>query len=157
MHAPSVPESAVRSALRRLRLAGGVAAVAVLLVAVPGGNLAARLRGSLATLRHTAGTDLPARRLAGRGPAYDRRFFELVLAARNALPPGTKGIVLLAPQIPEWGGRYLAIYELAPMPVVAAPDRIPPGWVALVYGDHWPPGLRLLSRLPGGALLAPAP
>src|SRR5438552_3976948 len=111
------------AALRRLRLAGGVAAVTVLLVSVPGGNLAARLRGNLATLRHTAGIDLRARRLAGRGPAYDRRFFELVLAARSALPPGTKGIALFAPQIPEWGGRYLAIYELAPMPVVAAPDR----------------------------------
>jgi hypothetical protein len=157
MHASSEPESPGRAVLRRLRRAGGVAAVAVLSIFLPGGNPGPRVRGSLATLRHTAGSDLRARRLAGRGPAYDRRFFELVLAASDALPPGTKGIVLFAPQIPEWGGRYLAIYELAPVPVVAAPDRIPAGWVALVYGGRWPPGLRLLRPLPGGALLVPAP
>jgi hypothetical protein len=157
MHATSVPESSGRAALRRLRLAGGVAAVAVLLVSLPGGNPGLRVRESLATLRRTAGSDLRARRLAGRGPAYDRRFFELVLAVRDALPPGTKGIALFAPEIPEWGGRYLAIYELAPVPVVAAPNQIPAGWVALVYGGRWPPGLRLLRPLPGGALLAPAP
>jgi hypothetical protein len=157
MQAPSVPASPVRAVLLRLRLAGGVAAVVVLLVSLPGGNPGPRVRGSLATLRRTAGSDLRARRLAGRGPAYDRRFFELVLAARDALPPGTNGIALFAPEIPEWGGRYLAIYELAPVPVVAAPDRIPAGWVALVYGGRWPPGLRLLRTLPGGALLAPAP
>lgn len=153
MNAPS----SARAVLRRLRRAGGIAAVAILLVFLPDGNPWPRVRGSLATLRYSGRWDLRARRLEGRGPAYDRKFFELVLAARNALPPGTKGIALYAPEIPEWGGRYLAIYELAPVPVVAAPARVPAGWVALAYGRSWPPGLRPLRSLPGGALLAPAP
>ena len=113
------------------------------------------VKGSLATLRNTAGSDLRARRMAGRGPAHDRRFFELVLAARDSLPSGTRGIALYAPEIPEWGGRYLAIYELAPIPVVAQPERVPAGWVALVYGSEWPQEWRVLRALPGGALLAP--
>jgi hypothetical protein len=144
-----------RTLLRRLRQAGAALAIATLLVFLPGGNPIPRVRGSLATLRNTAGSDLRARRMSGRGPAYDRRFFELVLAARDALPPGTKGIALYAPEIPEWGGRYLAIYELAPIPVVAQPGKIPAGWAALVYGREWPGGWRVLRSLPGGALLAP--
>ena len=152
---PSGPRPTDRTLLRRLRQAGGALAVATLLVFLPGGNPLPRVRGSLATLRNTAGKDLQARRMSGRGPAYDRRFFELVLAARDALPRGTRGIALYAPGIPEWGGRYLAIYELAPIPVIAQPDKIPAGWVALVYGSEWPAEWRVLRSLPGGALLAP--
>jgi hypothetical protein len=144
-----------RAHLPRLRQAGAALAIATVLFFLPGGKPLPRVRGSLATLRNTAGSDLRARRMSGRGPAYDRRFFELVLAARDALPPGTRGIALYAPEIPEWGGQYLAIYELAPIPVVARPDKIPAGWAALVYGGEWPRGWRVLRSLPGGALLAP--
>ena len=154
-NAASISEPSGRALRRRLRRTAGALAVATLLFFLPGGNPLPRVRGSLATLRNTAGSDLRARRMSGRGPAYDRRFFELVLAARDALPPGTKGIALFAPEIPEWGGRYLAIYELAPIPVIAQPDRIPVGWVALVYGSEWPREWRVLRSLPGGALLAP--
>jgi hypothetical protein len=135
----------------------GAVAFTILLVFVSGGNPLPRLRESLATIRRTAGLDLRARRLAGRGPAYDRRFFELVLTVRDALPPGSKGLVLYAPGIPEWGGRYLAIYELAPLPVVDSPVRIREDWVALVYGRESPAGWRLLRSFPGGALLKPGP
>lgn len=153
--APSTP--AARSRLRGLlRQAGGVAAVAILLYELPAGNPLSRALAALTTLKNTSGLDLRARRMAGRGPAFDRRFFELVLAAREALPPGTKGIILDAPAIPEWGGRFLAIYELAPVPVVAGPARPQAGWVTLVYGRAWPPGWKLLRSLPGGALLAPS-
>ena len=131
-------------------------AVAVLLFEMPGGNPLSRAGGSVATLKRTAGLDLLGRRMAGRGPAFDRRFFELVLAAREALPPGTKGVVLDAPSIPEWGGRFLAIYELAPVPVVTGPARPQAGWVTLVYGRQWPAGWKLLRALPGGALLSPS-
>jgi hypothetical protein len=141
---------------RLLRRAGGVLAAVILFVELPGGNPLSRASASLAALRRMAGLDLRARRMAGRGPAYDRRFFELVLAARDSLPPGTKGIVLDAPAIPEWGGRFLAIYELAPIPVVTGPARPQAGWVTLVYGRQWPPGWRLLRALPGGALLVPS-
>jgi hypothetical protein len=157
-HAPS--ERLIISRHRsweRFRLAAGAAAFVTLLIVLPGGNPLPDARASLKTLRESAGSDLRARRLAGRGPAYDRRFFQLVLAARDALPPGSSGVALYAPGIPEWGGRYLAIYEFAPVPVVAAPFPVPAGWVSVVYGSHWPAGLRLVRSLPGGALLAPAP
>src|SRR5262245_23713949 len=139
---------------RRLRLAAGVLAAATLVFFLPDGNPFLRVIGSVETLRRTASGDLDSRRLAGRGPAYDRRFFELVLAAKRALPPGTKGIVLDAPTIPEWGGRFLAIYELAPVPVVPGPARASSGWVTLVYGSRRPREARLLRELPGGALFA---
>ena len=154
-NAASKSESSGRALRRRLRKTAGALAVATLLFFLPGGNPLTRVRGSLATVRKTAGTDLRARRMSGRGPAHDRRFFELVVAAHDALPPGTRGLALYAPEIPEWGGRYLAIYELAPTPVIAQPDRIPAGWVALVYGSEWPGEWRVLRALPGGALLAP--
>ena len=153
--APSA--SPERRSLPRLFLrVGGAAAVAVLLFELPGGNPFPRVKSSLATLRQTAALALRGRRMAGRGPAIDRRFFELVLAAREALPAGTKGVVLVAPDVPEWGGRFLAIYELAPIPVVDGPARPQSGWVTLIYGRQWPPGWKLLRSLPGGALLEPS-
>jgi hypothetical protein len=141
----------------KLRQAGGVLAVATLFFFVVGGNPLPRVRRALTTIRNTAGSDLRARRLSGRGPAYDRHFFELVLAARDALPAQTKGIALYAPRVPDWGGKYLAIYEMAPIPVFAEPASVPAGWVALVYGGEPPAGWRVLHAFPGGgALMAPA-
>ena len=135
----------------------GVTAFVTLLIILPGENPATELRGNLATWRALAGKDLRTRRLAGRATAYDRRFFEAVLAARDSLPRGTEGVALYAPGIPEWGGGYLAVYSFAPIPVVRAPPRVPSKWVAVTYGASEPQDLRLLRRLPGGALLAPAP
>ncbi len=134
-----------------------MAAFLTLLVCLPGGNPWPDLRARLEILRRSCCEDLAARRLAGSAAAYDRRFFEFVLAARGALPPGIKGVALYAPGIPEWGGLYLAIYQFAPVPVFLAPARVPPGWVAAVYGSPAPPGWRLLRALPGGALLTASP
>ena len=146
-----------RNALK-LRQVGGACAVAALLFFAAGESPLPRLRRALSTIRDTARLDLRRRRLSGRGPEYDRRFFELVLAARDALPAGTRGIALYAPRIPDWGGKYLAIYELAPIPVIAEPERVPDGFVALVYGREPPAGWRVLHAFPGGgALMAPTP
>src|SRR5262249_53654356 len=101
--------------------------------------------------------DSTARRAAGRGPAYDRRFFEAILAARPALPAGTRGGGLPAPRFPGWGGGGPADLELAPLPGVMAPETLRPGWVALSYGPRPPGRWRVIRDLPGGALLAPEP
>ncbi len=144
-----------RIGLARLRQTFGLAAFLTLLAFLPGGNPLPDVRARLGTLRLLARHDLRARRLAGSSAGYDRRFFEFVLAAREALPPGSKGVALYAPGIPEWGGLYLTIYHFAPVPVIVAPARVPVGWVAAVYGQYPPPNLRLVRPLPGGALFAP--
>ncbi len=154
---PQKVKTSRRGGGERFRLGAGAAAFVTLLFVLPAGNPLADVRASIATIRGSAGLDLRARHLAGRGAAYDRRFFELVMAARDALPPGSTGVALYAPGIPEWGGRYLTIYDFAPLPVGVAPARAPAGWVAIVYGPDRPPGWRLLRELPGGALLIPAP
>lgn len=156
LHSMSVSARLKRSALQVRRVVGA-AALVTLLIILPADHPAAELRGNLATWRALAGQDLRTRRLAGRATAYDRRFFEAVLAARDALPPGTEGVALYAPGIPDWGGGYLAIYYFAPMPAVLAPPKVPSKWVAVTYGVSGPENLRVLRQLPGGALLAPTP
>jgi len=106
-------------------------------------------------LRRFGGEDARIRRMAGTSAAYDRRFFEFLERARLAVPPESRGLALYAPGIPEWGGRYLAIYHLAPLPVAVDPERVPPAWLAVVYGAEPPTGWRVLRELPGGALLTP--
>ena len=138
-------------------LAGGVAFL-TLLFTLPGGNPLPEVRVSLRRIRETADKDLRSRRLAGRDPEYDRRFFQMVLAARDSLPAGSGGVALYAPEIPSWGGLYLTIYEFAPIPVVLAPPRVPTGWIALTYGPGEAPSkLPLLRAFSHGTMLGPAP
>jgi hypothetical protein len=143
--------------ISRASALAGLVAFAGLIAFFLRGDAAREVLGRAALLRRSAAWDLPRRRLEGSAAAYDRRFAALVLAAREALPPGTRGVALYAPAIPEWGGLYSAIYELAPVPVVVAPPSVRPGWVALTYGTPPAPalGLREIRRLEGGALLAP--
>ena len=115
---------------------------------------AGELRSRVEILRRFGGQDLRTRRWAGSSAAYDRRFFEYLAYLKQALPSDAKGLALFAPGIPEWGGRYLAIYDFAPFPVVFAPSEVPDGWVAAVYGAPPLPGWRVLRELPNGALLA---
>jgi len=135
----------------------GVASFAALLFFLTGGNPLPDLRARLSVLRGSVGENLRARRLAGSAAAYDRRFFEGILAARDALPPGSKGVAVYAPAVPEWGGLYLAVYHFAPVPVLIAPSRVPAGWLAICYGQDPRPGWRVVRPLPGGALLMPSP
>lgn len=146
------------SARARLRSGGGVAAFAVLLVSLAGPNPVSDVRRRVEALRRSSAWSASDRRLAGMSAAYDRRFFEFVRAARASLPPGARGVALYAPRIPTWGGLFLAVYTFAPVPVLLAPPRVPPGWVALEYASgKAPSALPLLRALPGGAMVGPAP
>lgn len=118
-------------------------------------GLVREITSRVAILRRFGGEDARTRRMVGTAAAYDRRFFEFLEQARLALPPDARGLALYAPGIPEREGLYLAIYHLAPLPVAAAPERVPPAWVAAVYGAAPPAGWRVLRELPGGALLTP--
>jgi hypothetical protein len=104
-------------------------------------------------LERFGGSDLRTRRMAGTAAGYDRRFFEFLERARLSLPPGTAGVTLHAPGIPEWGGVYLGVYHLAPVPVDIAPKGLPQGWVAALYGVPPPPDGRVIVELPNGWLV----
>ena len=104
-----------------------------------------------AFVRATASRPPAARRLAGSGAAFDRRFFEFLEAARRALPPGVAGVALdTSRDTPE--ELYLASYHLAPVPVVSTAPPVPPRWAAASYGVPPPPGWRVVATLPGGEL-----
>lgn len=125
----------------------------VLLALFLGPDLSAELRARTEILRQLRGLSLSARRMAGQA-ARDRRFFEFVEQARTALPTDAQGLALYAPGVTQHD-HYLAIYHLAPLPVLIGPERVPLGWVAACYGIEQPAGWRLLRVLPGGSLLAP--
>jgi hypothetical protein len=143
----------------RWRLRGIAAWIAYLVafVSLTGGDPRPDFRGRLAVLRGSRRKDLETRRLEGMAAAHDRRFAALLLAARDALPPGTPGIALYAPEIPEWGGLYLGVYLFAPTPVLLAPPRVPPGWLVLAYGPAEPAAGRVVRRFADGALVDPHP
>lgn len=143
--------------ISRASALAGLVAFSGLIAFFLSGNPAREVLRSVALLRRSAAWDLPRRRLEGSAAAYDRHFAELVLAAKAVLPPETRGVALYAPTIPEWGGLYSAVYELAPTPVFVAPPRVPAGWVALTYGSGstLPTDYRVIRRFENGALLAP--
>jgi len=107
-----------------------------------------------AFLGESASRPLAARRLAGSGAAFDRRFFEFLEAARRALPAGIAGVALDTPRdAPE--ELYLASYHLAPRPVLFKASAAPPRWAAASYGVPRPSGWRVVATLPGGELSVP--
>jgi hypothetical protein len=141
----------------RLRRNAAIVAFVTAFVFLAGGDPFPDFRGRLDILRRSWRQELLARRLEGTAAAYDRRFAALVAAARDASPPGTPGLALYAPGIPEWGGLYFAVYHFAPTPVLLAPKRVPPGWLVLTYGQGGPSDGRVLRRFTDGALLLPPP
>jgi hypothetical protein len=118
------------------------------------GNRPAELSRRIRFLERTAGAEPARRRLAGSSTAFDRGYFVFLESARRTLPPGTAGVALFLPS-PSEPARYLASYEMAPLPV-AEGGAARNGWVAAVYGPARPAGWTVLRDLPGGALLAPA-
>jgi len=97
------------------------------------------------------------RRLGGSSTDFDRPYFILLEWARPRIPKGAAGLAVFPDrEIPD-RGAYLTIYEFAPLPTLVAPDRIPDGWLALVYGRRRPEGWRVIQELPGGALCDPNP
>lgn len=134
--------------------------------AVAAGILAASLVASksprdlvrrLRSLPHSASQELAVRRLDGSSTDFDRRYFTLLERARPQIPRGTRGIAVFPDGELPSRGAYLTIYEFAPLPTLVAPDRVPDGWLALVYGERRPAGWRVVEELPYGALLEPMP
>ena len=90
-------------------------------------------------VRHYAFESLESRRFAGSAASFDRSYFVFLNSVRRNLPADARGVALFGSERSN-RADYLAAYWLAPTPVLASPDRIPPGWVAAVYGDRQPGG-----------------
>ncbi len=139
--------------MSRRRAVFGVAGVLLLLLlraASPAG-----LRRRAEFIVHLAPLDLNVRRLNGAAAAFDRQFYVFLESARHKLPPGTAGVALVGAPASN-PVVYLATYHLAPIPVLVAPARVPPGWVLAVYGPGRPPGWKVIARVWKGALMEPA-
>jgi len=92
-------------------------------------------------LRHYAFESLESRRFAGAATSFDRNYFVFLNSVRRNLPADARGRgVALFGLERSSRAYYLAAYWLAPTPALASPDRIPPGWLAAVYGDRQPGG-----------------
>lgn len=102
----------------------------------------------------SASSALAVRRLSGSGAAFDRSFFLYLESLRRSLPPDAHGVALYVPR-PSTQALYLASYVLAPVPVLLAPDRVPPRWLAAYYGPSPPEEWGVLAQLPGGVLAVP--
>ena len=138
------------------RTAAGAAAAAllgVLLLDQPWAELPGRVR----SLVRFAPRELAIRRLGGSSTDFDRQYFLFLERARRKLPPGAPGVAVLTDRTMPGRGVYLTIYQFAPLPVLVDPDRVPPGWIALVYGMARPAGRPVLAELPHGAILGPVP
>lgn len=139
------------------RPAHAAAAAAVLAASLiasdPPRDLARRVR----SLSHYASQALAVRRLGGSSTDFDRRYFILLEWARPRIPRDAAGLAVFPGGELPVRGEYLTIYEFAPLPTLVAPQRVPDGWLALVYGRRRPEGWRVIQELPGGALLEPTP
>ncbi len=140
--------------LRRMRIASAAAAL-VLFAVLASRTSPSEVSRRARFLERGASMDAAHRRLAGSATAFDRPFFVFLESARRARPASASGILLVMPD-PSEPALHLAAYTWAPVPVRLSPAPLPPGWIAAVYGDGRPPGVRVLQALPGGALLAPA-
>ncbi len=115
-----------------------------------------RLAHRAGLLFRSARLDSNTRRLNGTAAAFDREFFVFLESARRSLPAGTPGVALVG--VPRTNQvSYLAAYQLAPVPVLVAPENVPPGWLVAVYGAERPAGWRVVAPVWEGALMAPAP
>ena len=136
---------------RRLAvLSAGAALLLLFLLADSPRELARRAR----FLARSASSELALRRLSGSGAAFDREFFVFLEALRRILPRDARGVALYVPH-PSTQELYLASYQLAPVPVLIAPARVPPRWLAASYGQLPPSEWRVIAPLPGGTLAAP--
>jgi hypothetical protein len=87
--------------------------------------------------------------------AFDPQFYVFLESARRGLPPATPGVAIFGAPASS-PAAYLATYHLAPVPVLVAPERVPPGWVLAVYGRERPPGWKVIAPVWKGALMTPA-
>jgi hypothetical protein len=139
------------------RSAHAALAAAILAVSLVASKSPRDLVSHLWSLPRYASQELAVRRLNGRSTDFDRRYFILLEWARPRVPKNTRGIAVFPDGELPSRGTYLTIYEFAPLPTLVAPDRVPDGWLALVYGRRRPAGWRVVDELPYGALLEPTP
>lgn len=138
------------------RRALAAAAAGVLLGLFLWRNDPRQLRLRALTLVRSAGAPLEVRRLHGSGAGFDRDFFAFLESVRRRLPGGAGGVAILGkPASVEV--VHGASYELAPTPVLVAPERIPEGWLLAVYGTERPHGWKVIAPAWKGALLAREP
>ncbi len=115
-----------------------------------------RVRGRALVLTRSAALDGNVRRLNGTAAALDPQFYIFLESARRALPPAAAGVAILGAPASD-AARYLAAYQLAPVPVLVAPDRVPAGWVLAVYGPERPSAWKAIATIWKGALMVPEP
>lgn len=138
--------------LRRAAL--GVAS-ALLLLLLLRQNDPGRLGRRAGLLFRSAPFDSKTRRLNGTAAAFDRQFSVFLESARRNLPAGARGLAVLG--VPRTNQvLYLAVYQLAPTPVLVAPEQVPPGWLLAIYGPERPAGWKVITPVWKGALMAPA-
>jgi hypothetical protein len=131
----------------------GLASALLLLVLLRQDDLD-RLRSRARVLGRMAPLDGNLRRLNGTAADFDRQFCVFLESARRGLPPAAPGVAILG--VPASSpAAYLAAYQLAPLPVLVAPERVPPGWVLAVYGPQRPPGWKVIAPVWKGALMTP--
>jgi hypothetical protein len=106
--------------------------------------------------RHYAAESLETRRLAGTATAFDRDYFVFLDSVRGSLPASAEGVALFGQERSN-RAYYLAVYCLAPSPVLPSPPRVPSRWVAAVYGAERPPGWRIVASVFHGTIFEPRP
>jgi hypothetical protein len=130
-------------------------ASALLLLLLLRENDPGRLAQRAGVLLRSAPLDSNTRRLNGTAAAFDRQFSVFLESTRRNLPAGTRGVAVLG--VPRTNEVfYLAAYQLAPVPVLVAPEPVPPGWLLAVYGPDRPAGWTVIAPVWKGALMSPA-
>jgi len=105
-------------------------------------------------LVRSASLDSNTRRLHGTATAFDRQFYVFLESVRRRLPRGVGGVAIFG--VPRTDQVfYLATYHFAPIPVLVAPEKVPPGWLLAVYGPDRPPGWKVIAPVWKGALMTP--
>ena len=115
----------------------------------------ARLFARARILFRSAPLDGNVRRLNGTAVDFDRQFYVFLESLRSNLPPSAAGVAIVGAPASD-AAAHLSAYHLAPVPVLLAPERVPPGWVLAVYGAQRPAGWKVIAPVWRGALLAPA-
>lgn len=134
--------------MRRFCAAAAGTVLGVLLVLrMPPSQVARRLD----FIAHTNGLELARRRLLA---SSDRNYFYFLESARRTLPPGTAGVALSAPGLRSYD-YYVAVYQLAPLPVRPSVAGLPPGWVGVFWGAPPPPEWTVVRALRGGVIAKP--
>ncbi len=137
--------------LRRAAVAVASTLLLLLLLSRDGSTELGRRAGILV---RSASLDSNTRRFHGTATAFDRQFYVFLESVRSRLPRGAGGVAILG--VPRTDQVfYLATYHFAPIPVLVAPEQVPPGWLLAVYGPDRPQGWKVIALVWKGALMAP--